>query len=67
MVQVAHKIGRSATVAREYKSMLANVGFVVTVEIRKRILMDYGRIIHATRCQEIRAAICSIMVLKESQ
>lgn len=40
MAQVADRIGRSITAARDYKSMLADVGFVDIVEIRKKISID---------------------------
>ncbi|KAM5359062.1 hypothetical protein ACJA88_015229 [Fusarium oxysporum] len=40
MVKAANKIGRSITVASEFKSMLEDAGFIDIVEIKKRIPMN---------------------------
>jgi hypothetical protein len=40
MVDAANKVRRSITVAPEFKSMLANAGFIDIVEIKKKIPMN---------------------------
>ncbi|KAL6405720.1 hypothetical protein AUP68_10857 [Ilyonectria robusta] len=40
MVEAADTLGRSITVARDFKSMLADAGFVDIVENKKRIPMN---------------------------